>query len=364
MLTSANGSVGNVGQEMTVFTDLYGNLTFIIAPANATSVTYVQPIIQKLDGNQKSKKAPLTHFFQIQNGSGFYNFNSMSTNIFKENNYIYMEGFKYKWDDNDLFFIRGQQVTQEVFKGALSSGDSITIGYEIKEENISTWNIASDVTEAAKLEITNPAHSPVTYDGSSYIISGTAEAGYTVHVYRNGVFIGRTKVDDNRDWTIGSISLIQDVANIFEAYQYAPGKDGHNGEGSENPNNPATAIINEGAFASTEIILNDKANNGLTLFDTLDFSFINPSYRHEFNKDLTGTITINDGYGRNAVVKVDYVDRDTLKVVDFISIEAGFAHNSASLIIVATIGLVNQDRLEYNIAESQSKGTVILKYAK
>ncbi|TQR21237.1 hypothetical protein [Psychrobacillus vulpis] len=364
VITTANGSVGNAGQEATVFTDQNGNLTFIIAPANATSETYVQPTIQKLDGDQKSKKATLTHFFQLQNVSGFYNFNSMSSNIFIENNYIYMNGFKYKWDDNDLFFIRGQLVTQDVFKAALSSGDSITIGYEVKEDNISTWNITSDVTEAAKLEITNPAHSPVTYDGSNYIISGTAEAGFTVHVYRNGVFIGTAKVDDNGDWTLGSISLIQNVANTFEAYQYAPGKDGENGEGSENPTNPATAIINEGAFASTEITLNDTTENGLTLFDTLDFTFLNPSYGHRFKESLTGTITVNDGYGRSAVVKVEYIDADTLRVVDFVSIETGFAHNSTSLMIVATNGIVNQDQLAYDVEESQSNGTVIIKYAK
>ncbi|MFJ8064791.1 hypothetical protein ACIQYS_09175 [Psychrobacillus sp. NPDC096426] len=360
VITSANGSIGNTGQEMTVFTDQSGNLTFIIAPGNLTSVTHIQPIIQKLDGHPKSKKAPLTHFFQLQNVSGSYNLNIKSADLFIESDFVYTNGFKYKWDDNDLFFIHGQRVSQQAFATALSSRDSITVGYETKTENISTWNITSDLTEAAKLEITNPAQSPVTYDGSSYIISGTAQAGYKVKVYLNGIYIGTAKVDDKGDWTLGSISLLQNVSNTFEAFQYAPGKDGHNGEGSENPTTPATATINEGAFASTEIILNDKDSNGLTISDTLDFTFLNPSFGHKFKKAISGTIKINDGYGKSAVVKVEYVDHDTLKVVDFVSKETDFVHVSASLIIVATTGIVNQDQLAYNIAESQSNGTVIL----
>ncbi|SES04155.1 hypothetical protein [Psychrobacillus sp. OK032] len=360
VITSANGHIGNAGQELTVYTDQNGNLTFIIATADATSATFVQPTIQKLDGNQKSKKAPMTHFFQLQNSSDFYELSIVDPYIYTEDNYIFTGGFKYKWDANDLFFIHGQRVSQEVFETALSNGDSVTAGYEIKPENISTWNITSEVTKAAKLEITNPAHTPVTYDGSSYIISGTAQAGYTVHVYRNGVFIGTAKVDENGEWTVGSISILQNEANKFEAYQYAPGKDGNNGVGSENPTNPATATINEGAFASTEITLNDNNDNGLSIFDTLDFTFINPSYGNEFKKALTGTVTINDGFGRNAVVKVEYIDGDTLEVVEFVSVEPEFTHHSSTLIIIATSGIVNQDQLAYNATKSNSNGPVII----
>lgn len=360
IITSANGQVGNAGQELTVYTDQNGNLTFIIATADTISATYVQPTIQKLDGNRKSKKAPMTHFYQLQNSSGFYDLSIESPHIYTTDNYIFTGGFKYKWDDNDLFFIHGQRVSQEVFETALSNGDLATVGYETRAENTSTWNITSDVTEAAKLEITNPAHSPATYDGSSYIISGTAQAGYTVHVYRNSVFIGTVKVDENGDWMLGTISLLQNEANTFEAYQYAPGKDGNNGEGSENPTNPATATINEGAFASSKITLNDSNDNGLSLFDTLDFTFINPSYGNEFKKDLTGTLTINDGFGRNAVVRVEYVDGHTLKVIDFVSMEPEFNYHSSTLIIVATSGIVNQDQLAYNVTESNANGPVII----
>lgn len=353
-ITSANGNFGIEGQEATTYTDPNGNLAFIIEAGNLTSVTHVQPTIQKLDGNQTSKKASLTHFFQLQNTSDFYNVVINGSHIYLEDDYVYSDGYKYKWDSNDLFFIRGQNVPQEIFEKVLSNGDALFVGYEVKAENNSTWNLTSDITEAAKLEITNPAHTPVTYDGSSYIISGTAQAEYTVHLYLNGIFLGTTKVDDNGEWTYGSVSLLQNEANTFEAYQYAPGNYGQNGEGSENPTTPATAIINEGAFASTEITLNDIDNNGLTISDTLDFTFLNPTYGHEFKKELTGTITINDGFGRTAVVKVENIDKDTIKIVDFVSSEPYFAYNSSSLIIVDTDGLVNQDHLAFNVAASKT----------
>lgn len=352
VITFANGVGSDAGQEWNAFTDQNGNLTFMIATTNLASVTHVQPTIQKLDGNQKSKNAAVTHFFQLQNISNVYSLDIIGPHIYLENDYIYTNGFKYKWDSNDLFFIRGRNVSQEVFETALSSGDTIVSHYEIIERNNSTWNIIADVTQASELVITNPVHSPVSYDGASYIISGTAQPGYSVHIYRNGTFLGLTKVDENGEWTYGSVSLIQNISNTFEAYLYAPGKYGQNGEESENPLSPATAIINVGAFASTEISLIDKEDNGLTISDTLDFSFTNPTFGNEFKKDLSGEITINDGYGKSAVVKVEYVDENTLKVVDFVAQESNFSYKSSSLVIIGVESIVNQDQLKFNIAAS------------
>lgn len=51
-----------------------------------------------------------------------------------------------------------------------------------------------------------------------------------------------------------------------------------------------------------------KESNGLSYLDTLDFIFINHSYDHEFKKELTGTMNINDGIGNLAIVKVVDVD--------------------------------------------------------
>lgn len=356
VITSVNGSKANVEQEWVAMTDMKGNLVYTVAAATRAneytpSVTFVQPTIQKLDGDQQSKKAPITHFYQLQyvNDSYLLTIDANPNHLAKD--YIFANDFKYKWDSNDYFFIRGQKVTQEVFESALSTSDTLNVDYKVKAENSSSWNLVVNVTDVAKLKISNPVTSTITFDGIAYDISGTGQAGYSVKVYRNDIYIGRATVDTKGNWTVGSVTLMQQERNIFKAYQYAPGKDGDNGTGSENPKNPAMVTINEGAFASTEISLHDIENNGITINDTLNFTFRNPSYGHRFKQTLTGTITLKDSQGRTSKIKVDYVDGQKLKVVDFISLDSNF-DNGAGIFITATTGIVNQDQLGFDIAES------------
>ena len=359
VITSVNGQRIESGQETISYADPNGNLVIIIAAAygfNAEipSVTHVQPTIQKIDGNKSAKKAGITHFYQLQNAKGPYMLTIDSDEIATEEDFIYTGFYKYKWDGNDLFFIYSGQVSQEVFEKALSKGDRVEVSYETRTDNHSTWNIHVDVTEDADLVFQNPVTSPLTFDGYSYDISGTAQPGNKVKVYRNDVLIGNTIVNAKGNWTLGSVSLIQEVANTFVAYQYAPGKDGIGGEGAVNANNPATTSINEGAFTSTRIVLNDKSSNGLSISDTLEFTFHNPSYGHEFKKGLTGTITLNDGFGRNTVVKVKYIDENTLQIMDFVSVDAGFDHKASLFVITETDGIVNQDQLTFSITGNGS----------
>lgn len=353
VITSVNGQSIESGQETISYADPNGNLVIIIAAAygfnaETPSVTHVQPTIQKIDGNKSAKKAGITHFHQLQNAKGPYMLTMDSDEIATEEDFIYTGGFKFKWDRNDLFFIHSVQVSQEVFEKALSKGDKVEVSYETRADNHSTWNLHVDVTEDADLVFQNPVTSPLTFDGYSYDISGTAQPGNKVKVYRNDVLVDNTIVDAKGNWTLGSVSLIQEVANKFVAYQYASGNDGINGEGAVNANNPATTTINEGAFGSTQIDLNDKGSNGLSISDTLEFTFHNPSYGHEFKKGLTGTITLNDGFGRNTVVKVKYIDEDTLQIMDFVSVDAGFNHKASLFVITETAGIVNQDQLTFS----------------
>ncbi|MGB2872383.1 hypothetical protein [Psychrobacillus psychrotolerans] len=354
VITSVNGQRIESGQETISYADPNGNLVIIIAAAygfnaETPSVTYVQPTIQKIDGNKSTKKAGITHFYQLQNVEGPYILTIDSDEIATEEDFIYTGGYKYKWDANDLFFIYNGQVSQEVFEKVLSKGDRVEVSYATRTDNHSTWNINVDLTKDRDLEFQNPVTSPLTFDGYSYDISGTAQPGNKVKVYRNDVLVGNTIVDAKGNWTLGSVSLLQEVANTFIAYQYAPGRDGINGEGAVNTNNPATTTINEGAFASTQIDLNDKSSNGLSISDTLEFTFHNPTYGHEFKKDVSGIMIINDGFGNNAVVTVEYVDEDTLQIIDFVTTDDGYNHKASLFVITETKEIVNQDQLTFNI---------------
>ena len=357
VITSVNGHVEEASQEWRSYADQNGHVVFTVT-AGAGTYTNVQPTIQKLDGNETSKQAAVTHFYQLQTNSGVYDFQIENETIHKEAGYIVVNGMKYKWDANDLFFIHGQLISKEEFEIALTKGDMLTLGYDVRLENASTWNIVSDITQHAAVKITNPAQSPLTFDGSFYEISGTAHPGNKVKVYRNSVYVGMVTVDEDGYWSLGTVSLLQNKENTFVAYQYTPGQDGIDGEGAINT---ATNIILEGAFASTAITYHDEGSNGISITDTFDFSFLNPSYGHSFKRSLSGTLTINDGLGKSVVVKVDYIDENTLKVIDFISREEGFNFESSLFVITSTTGIINQDQLKYSVEASKLEGTLLKK---
>lgn len=357
IITSFNGQVDEGKQEWTYYADQNGHVVFTVK-ATSDEATNVQPTIQKLDGNETNKKAAITYFYQLQNKSGEYHLELASTPIHKESHYVVINGTKYKWDSNDLFFIHGQLVSLKKFEEALTEGDLLTVGYDVNQGNVSTWNIISDITAYAPVTITNPIKSSLTFDGSYYEISGTAEPGNKVKVYRNDVFVGMTAVDENGKWTIGTVSLLQNTENSFVAYQYAPGQDGINGTGAVNL---ANTTIKEGAFASTAITYHDVGSAGISIMDTLDFSFMNPTFNHSFKEKMSGTLTINDGIGNSVVVGVDYVDEDTVKIVDFLSRDEGFHFDTSVFVITASTGIVNQDQLEFNVKASKLEGTILRK---
>ena len=367
VITSVNGLpiTTPATHSWTGVTDSNGNLVFTIAAAynsnaDTTSVTYVEPKLSKLDGDKKTKTAAVTHFFQLQSANTIQELSVTDLYVSAANDYVYAEGKKYKWDANDAFFIRGQKVSQEAFETALSDGDTLTVDYKASATNVSTWNITVDVTKSANTGFTNPK-ADVRFDGFNYDLSGKGQAGNTVKVYRGSDLMGTTTVNADGTWTLKAVNLTQDSANKFEAFQYAPGKDGYKGTNAESAT-PATRTIFEGAFASTGITLTDKGDNGLSVTDELTFSFLNnPGFAHEFKEDLTGTITVSDGLSKTAVFDVEYVDADTLKIVKVVSAQDGFKNASTTLTIEATTGVVNQDELAYNVAVSKSsKGSATI----
>lgn len=349
-LTTVNGTLVSNLTTWTGVTDSNGNLVFTVGvPTGSASVVDVEATIKKTDSTETSKKTAKTHFFKLAADGNVSSLAVKKFHISAENDYVYAENLKYKWDANDQFFIRGQVVSQAAFETALSNGDTLAVDYKAKAENSSTWNITNDVTLAADVEFTNPAKEKVTFDGYNYDLSGEAQAGYTVKVYRGTTLMGTSVADSSGNWTLRGVNLTQNVGNEFKAYQYAPGKDGANGVGSEGS---ATVLINEGEFASETLSLTDIGDAGLSIGDTLNFTFERASYGHEFKKDLTGTLTVADGLGQSVIVNVAYVNVNTLKVTGFATSNDKFKNSSNSLTVTAATGVVNQDQLAYNVAES------------
>ncbi|WP_342578042.1 hypothetical protein [Psychrobacillus sp. FSL K6-2843] len=367
VITAVNGqaySVNNTARTWTGVTDSNGNLVFTIAAAtnasvNTPSVLYVQPTIKKLDGDKKTKVAAVTHFFRLQNANVIDTLTISDLHVDAANDYVFAEGFKYKWDNNDQFFIRNQKVTQDAFEAALSEGDDVSVDYKTSAANVSTWNIVKDVTLSKGVSFTNPK-ADVRFDGFNYDLSGKGQAGNTVKVYRGYDLMGTTTVNSDGTWTLRAVNLTQDVTNTFTAYQFLPGQDSATPWSATNVDSSKSVVISEGAFASKGISLKDNGDNGLSVTDELTFTFLNYDSTDKFKEDLTGTITVSDGLSKTAVFEVEYVNAKTLKVVKAVSAQEGFKNNSSTLTIESATGVVNEDELAYNVAVSKSKGTATI----
>lgn len=73
---------------------------------------------------------------------------------------------------------------------------------------LTSWNITADFTVGDAVEFTNPAADEVSYDGFNYNLSGTAEPGFSVKIYRNSVgttakgdLVATVTADSNGNWT-------------------------------------------------------------------------------------------------------------------------------------------------------------------
>ncbi|WP_342578055.1 hypothetical protein [Psychrobacillus sp. FSL K6-2843] len=204
----------------------------------------------------------------------------------------------------------------------------------------------------------------MTYDGYNYDLSGKAQAGQTVKVYRtvDGVstrdLVGKTTADSSGNWTIKAVNLAQDKANKFEAWSFAPGKDSATpwatNSGAESY---GSTVINEGAFASTQIKATDNGDNGLSVTDVLEFSFLNSNYGHKFNDNVkAGTITVTDGQSQTATLTVKKVGDNKLEVTKVEKdVNSTFNFKSSTISITSTTGVVNQDQLAYNASASTGK---------
>lgn len=363
VINSVNGKLTNGVSTWTGTPDSNGNLVFSIS-ANKTvskdtaSVLNVVPEISFNDGDNKViSYAPTTHFMKLQSSNATAELKIENFHIDTASDFVYANGLKWKWDTNDLFFLRGEVVTQAEFEKSLSNGDLVSVSYSSDSKNVSTWNILTDGKYHAELTITNPLTNGITSNLSNYELLGKGQAGNMIRLYRNGIFVGNTYIDIDGDWSYKT-NLLKDVANTFTAYQYAPGTDGIDGANSLNN---ATTSIFAGDFTSENIKLVDKTSDGITLNDELVFSFTNDNkgFNHTFKDGGKGTITLSDGLGKRATLNVievkDNKNSKIVKVTDFVSIEEGFNNKSVVLPVISVEGLVNQDGLVFDIIKSTDK---------
>ncbi len=387
VLTSVNGSNTGLanpktegldtfaaGQNWNGVTSTDGKVTFTVTVPNGSATDAVVPfVVRDVNGDatpnystDKFVKGGLTNFYALA-ADGVKNVSSLSTSDYIDvaNDYLVADNLKYKWDDNDKFYIQGSEVSLANFESALSTGDSLTIVYDDTKANSSSWNIVSNVTLDSSLTVTNPSK-VVTYDDVNYRLTGTGQAGNKVQIFRdtddNNVFtfgvdvlVGEGTVAGDGNWVVNAANLNQNAANNLIAVQFAPNSSALSVStlGVADRNVEDVYTINQGKFTFNTVTHTDNGSANIGIGDVLTFTFDRAAYGHVF-KEGTGTIVINDGSGKTATLTVKTNDTAAVTVTGITS-ESGFNAATTTYTIQSATGFKNQDELNLNLADSTGK---------
>ncbi|ALC86499.1 hypothetical protein AM499_12185 [Bacillus sp. FJAT-22090] len=358
-----------------------GKVTIVISGGADTSAVY--PVFTNLEDTSKTVKGGLTYFYELGAtgtvpagtfGTADYDF------VDKTNNYAVLNGIKYNFDSNDTFIIEGKIVTLDVFKTRLSKNDEYYADYQDNKVNSSVWTITDDVDANADIEITTPSKA-ISYDGTTYRLTGEGEAGAKVFIYKetdtgldistavsdtsdlataDDVLVGDAVVSSNGTWVVQASNLTQDEINKLYAVQVGKGQkvdDVITAGGFDH------AYLKVGAFTASTITWNDNATAGLSIGDTLTFDFLNnPLFAHDF-KNGKGTIVVNDGFGRTATLSVEHTSNSLAGELEITKIAPSANFNfqtdataaSKYFNIESVSGVVNTDDVKYKLTTIDSK---------
>ncbi|MFJ8065495.1 hypothetical protein ACIQYS_12760 [Psychrobacillus sp. NPDC096426] len=353
-LVSVNG-VATSGDTATVTVPYDGILTIVIK-GDAGSADGFVPTVERVD-NEKVLKLGRTFVYQPAADNATLSATEFTGFHDKTNNYFTVGATKYKYDANDVFHILGNVVTLDQFKAALSYKDTFTVtSYKAAASGSSVFNITSDVTFAG-VEFTNP-EVKVTYDGygMNYKFEGEGNNGYTVYLYNNvtGGLVGTSTVSSGK-WSVQAANLGTPGQNpTFTAVQVAPGQ-----------SVDAAKTISENVAVSAEVLVGPYEVNSVSTAGSIadgvigfgdvlnfTFSYFSNDSLNDLKVSSSATITLKDSLSKKATYKVVKVDRDTLKIVDVVSSEAGYDNKeTTSHRIDSVSGVTNQDNLVLKVKE-------------
>lgn len=378
VITSVNGTAVNLDTFDGV-TSTDGKVTFTIAVPAGSASEYVVPVIEK-DTNDDGTPLYAAGTFITAGGTDFYALAETADTVTgtvvaddyvdAANAYYYdsVLGKKFKWDENDKFYLKNVAITQAQFQTLLSEGDTFTVDYNEVKSNVSSWNIVSNITVDTTLEVTSPSKA-ISYDGITYRVTGKGEVGNIVELYKDNdgdgfysagdVYVGSGTVSSAGTWVINATNLTQGAENNLVVVQYGPKASAAAllGAGA-NPNVAAVPAIYEGPFAALTVIANFAVGGDATLLDrndVLDFTFENTNPLEGFVVGKKGTVVIQDNFGKKATLSVEVTTINQL-VIKSITAPSEFNNNpgaSTSFFeIVSVSGIQNQDLLNFNVSES------------
>lgn len=364
--TTTTGDVASVADNKGTFLVKDGKLNVIVKGVKAGRYAPEVKFDANADGDTSDTNETLrggtTVFYAPQAGIGARAGDITVDFTDKTNNYFANSGLaKYSFDSNDVFRIKGQSVSLEQFRTALSKTDVVeVISYFADKDKVSIFNIKQDYTENL-LDVNTV---PTRVDSPTYTLTGSGEPGSVVLVKdkNTGNVLGSTEVASNGTWSYqvnlntaqGSTTLYSyDLYQVVKGTEGRPGNvDTTNGPVSTHTATPEEVNIYAGKFAITAA---NKASNTLALtFTTYDDVKVNTGATITLrDADSTYTYTLGQDGTSYTTSNVDtvYSGKEVLNVNLGVPVLKAGANNglTGNVVIEGVTGVTNQSNLSINI---------------
>ena len=226
---------------------------------------------------------------------------------------------------------------------------TVSIGADVAHDSAGNGNTASN-NYALTIDSTAPSVSitstPQTVNTESFTLTGTADVGSTVYVFKNGSSIGTTTATTNGDWTL--LVTLTDGANTFTANST-----------DDNTGTSGAVIITRGRIiVEKRVTTNDNETRTVTV---------------EFDESKTVTVNVSAFTTTTTIADVD--ETEAKKIIyaatntdDFEAVKKGFAFIS-HLPSVVKVDLLEKAIVDISLIDdgnacSESPCQVSLSYKK
>lgn len=294
--TAADASVGGT-QNTTTWTGVVGptgKVSFVITNTAAENVVPV--VILDRNANQVKNsddveiKAGATAFYGVGTDIISQEVDYVNTT----DKYFVVASKKYKYDANDIYQIKGVNVTQAEFETALNAKDKVTVTYKTDASGTSIFNIDTNLTNNS-LTISDY---PVRVTGSSYNLQGKGEPGAVVVIKKGTNLVDKVEVSAAGTWS-KTVTLDKDALSTFTLNQYVKGTEDSATPVETHAGVTKVATIYQGAFNITASV-SSSAQGTPMKFDATDSLTLDFTKYDDLDVDSAATVTVRDSDGTTA----------------------------------------------------------------
>ncbi|MCP1160731.1 Ig-like domain-containing protein [Bacillus infantis] len=351
--TSTTGTISQVSGNTGTFLVADGKVNLIVKGIDEGKYAPVVSFDANADGDTTDANEKLTGgttvFYELATQAAN---NIVVNNVDKTNNYFATSSYvKYKFDSNDVFRVKGQAVTFDQFKAALSKTDKVdALVYSTTQSDVSIFNITENYSENILTVNTVPER----VDSPTYTLSGKGEPGAVVLVKdaTSNNTLGTAEVNSNGSWTYQVNLNTEQSSKLFSYNLYQIVKGTESAPVYTHSSTPENVNIYAGKFKITDVA---QANSVLTLtFTQYDDVEVKAGATVTL-RDADSTYVYTIGKDGTSAVGVDTVDSfdgdDKLDITLGVpTLKAGNNNGlTGNVVIDSVTGVTNQSNLTLDI---------------